>query len=316
MNILLTGATGYIGSYMVDYLSKDMSNTIIPLYRQLPDYFKNWKSKFEVVECDVTQLEDLTEKMPEKIDVVIHLAASNNVDTEQMPEKALIVNGIGTRNMLEVAREKGCKLFTYFSVLQVYGRYGKEAEGTITVDSPVVCVDDYALTHYVAEVYCRMYALRYNLNVDVVRVSNVFGCPIHPKIDRWSLVPGNLCLSAYKDSEVRLKSSGRQTRDFVSLQYVSKFVELLMKETTSGFNVYNLTSENTFSILEVAKMVQSCAESLLKREVPLVCETKYPLKSNQFLAKNNLLGALKREEVQRELSSEIEKTLKMLMEAE
>lgn len=315
MNILLTGAIGYIGSYMVDYLSKNTSNTIIPLCRKLPDYFRKWKSKFEVVECDVTQLEDLVKRVPEKIDVIIHLAASNNVDTEHMPEKGLIVNGIGTRNMLEIARERGCILFIYFSVVQVYGRYGKEVEGTITVNSPVVCVDDYALTHYVAEEYCRMYAFRYSLNIGVVRVSNVFGCPIHPKIDRWSLVPGNLCLSAYKDSEIRLKSSGRQTRDFVSLQYVSKFVEHLMKEATNGFNVYNLTSENIFSVLEVAKMVQSCAESLLKREVRLICETKYPLKSNQFLAKNNLLGALKREEVQRELLSEIEETLTMLMRA-
>lgn len=315
LNILLTGATGYIGSYTVHYLSRDTSNTIIPLCRRLPAHFRNWKSKFGVVECDVTQLQDLTEAVPEKIDVVIHLAASNNVDTEQMPEKALIVNGIGTRNMLEVARERGCKLFVYFSVVQVYGRYGKEAEGTITVDSPVACVDDYALTHYVGEVYCRMYALRYDLNIGVVRVSNVFGCPVHPKIDRWSLVPGNLCLSAYKDGEIRLKSSGKQRRDFVSLQYVSESVEHLMKEARSGFNVYNLASENTFSILEVAKMVQSRAGSLLKREVRLICETKYPLRPNQFLVRNNLLGALKREEVRRELSSEIEKTIKMLMEA-
>jgi len=50
---------------MISYLSKDMSNTIIPLCRKPPDYFKNWKSKFEVVQCDVTQLEDLNERMPD-----------------------------------------------------------------------------------------------------------------------------------------------------------------------------------------------------------------------------------------------------------
>ena len=118
MNILLTGAAGYIGSYLTAYLSKYTSDTIIPLCRKLPDYFENWRSKFELVECDVTNLDDSKERIPEKIDIIIHLAVFNDIDTEEMPEKALIVNGIGTRNMLEFAKERECKLFICFSVLQ------------------------------------------------------------------------------------------------------------------------------------------------------------------------------------------------------
>jgi len=308
MNILLSGATGYIGSYMVNYLSQYTPHTIIPLCRKLPNYFKDWRDKFKVVECDVTQLDDLKEKMPKEVDCIIHLAAFNNVRCSQEPKQALIVNGIGTRNMLEIAKDKKCKLFIYFSTLQVYG---KELEGNITVDSSVKCFDDYALTHYIAEEYCKMYALHYNLNVSVVRPSNIFGYPIHSKTNRWTLIPACLCMSAYKDNEIRLKGSGKQMRDFVSLYYVGKSIEYLVKEKKDGFNIYNLTSENTFSILEVAKMVQSCAELILKRQIPLICERKYPLEPNQFLAKNNLLGPPKREKVKRELLNEIKKILKM-----
>jgi len=310
MDILLTGATGYIGSYMTNYLSQYTHHTIIPLCRKLPNYFKSWKNKFEVVECDVTQLENLKEKLPKKIDIIIHLAAFNNVDTGQMPEKALIVNGIGTRNMLEIAKDKKCKLFIYFSTLQVYG---KELEGTITVDSPVKCFDDYAFTHYVAEGYCKLFSSRYDLNVNIVRPSNIFGCPMHPKINRWTLVPTSLCLSAYKQNKIILNSSGKQNRDLISLDFVSKCIKYLIEENNNGFNVYNLTSERLFSIIDVAKMVQSYSKLVLNKDIDLICKSKYPSEPNQFLAKNNLFGPLKREKVQRELLNEIKKTLKLIM---
>ena len=310
MKILLTGATGYIGSYLTKYLSKEASNEVIPLCKKLPDYFRDWKNELEVVECDITQLDDLKEKVPEEIDCIIHLAAFNDVLCSRKPEQALIVNGIGTRNMLEVAKEKRCQSFIYFSTLQVYG---KDLQGTITVDSPIKCVDDYAFTHYVAEEYCRLFSSRYDLNVSVARPSNVFGCPIHPKINRWTLVPTSLCLSAYEKNEIRLKSSGKQNRDFVSLKFISKCMESLIEENKSGFNVYNLTSETLFSIIEVAELVQSCAKSILNKNIKLICESEFPLESNHFLVRNNLLSPPNKEELRDELLNEIEKILNLLI---
>lgn len=310
MKILLTGATGYIGSYLTRYLSKETSNNdIIPLCRKLPEYFNDWRNEFGVIESDITHLSDLNEKIPEQIDCIIHLASFNDINSLKMPERALIVNGFGTRNVLEIAKERGCKSFIYFSTLQVYG---KELQGNFTVDSPIKCFDDYAFTHYVAEEYCRMFSSRYDLNVSVVRPSNVFGCPIHPKIDRWTLVPACLCLSAYNKTRIVLNSSGKQNRDFVSLDFVSRCIKHLTEENKIGFNVYNLTSEKLFSIIEVAKMVQSCSKSVLNRDVTLTCKSKYPLDSNQFLVRNNLLTPPNNEELRDELFNEIEKILKML----
>lgn len=311
MKILLSGAAGYIGSFLTRYLSKD--SKIIPLCRKLPDYFRDWGEKFEVVECDVLELDELKKRITEKIDYIIHLAAFNDVRCSQQPQQALIVNGIGTRNMLELAKERGCKLFIYFSTLQVYG---KELQRTLTVNSPIKCADDYAFTHYVAEGYCKMFSSLYNLNVSIVRPSNIFGCPLHAKIDRWSLVPACFCLSAYKKNKIRLKSSGKQNRDFVSLEFISKCIKFLIEENNSGFNVYNLTSENLFSIVELAKLVQSSAKSILNKDIELIRESRFPLEPNHFLAKNNLLRPLKKKEVQSDLSSEIEKTLKLLMEVD
>ena len=205
MNILLTGATGYIGSYMLNYLSKNTPIRIIPLCRKLPSYLSSWRNKFEVIECDVTKLDELKKEVPKDVDVIIHLAALNDVKSSKNPEQALIVNGLGTRNMLEIAKGTNCKNFIYFSVLQVYGR---ELNGTLTVDSPIKIENDYTFTHYVAEGYCRLYSSVHNLNANIIRLSYSFGCPVSPKVDRWTLIPECFCLTAYKKGEIRLKSSG------------------------------------------------------------------------------------------------------------
>ena len=159
-----------------------------------------------------------------------------------------------------------------------------------------------------------MHASRHNLNVSVLRLSNVFGCPVHRKINRWTLVPACFCLSAYEKNEIRLKSSGKQNRDFVSLEFISKCIESLIGNNKGGFNIYNFTSESLFSIFEVAKLVQSSAKSILNKNIELICESEMPLKSNQFLAKNNLFKPPTRDHVQDSLIGEINKILRMLIE--
>jgi len=315
MKILITGATGYIGSHLLRYLNKEHRNDLIPLCRKLPEHFIDWKNEFQVIEADVTNLNELTEKIKGQIDCIIHLAAYNDVNSSKFPDQALMVNGIGTRNMLEIAKQCKCKTFIYFSTLQVYG---KELHGTYTHETCPDCSDDYSLTHYIAEEYCRMFSLRYNLNVGIIRLSNGFGCPIHYKIDRWTLVPGSLCLSAFKEGRIVLKSSGKQNRDFVSLDYVSKCVDYLMKYGISGFNIYNITSEKLFSVMEIAEMVVSSAKTVLNRDVEITCESENPVHANKFLVKNNICETLfltkpyDKTRIRDELITEIEKIFEML----
>src|SRR3989338_3540959 len=152
MKILITGATGYIGSYLTEYLIKKGAAEIVPLCRQLPEYFKDWRNQFDVVECDVLKPESLKAKVSGPVDCIIHLAAFNDVECKEFPNQALMVNAVGTRNMLELACEIGCRSFIYGSTLQVYGQ---ELKGTVDINSPVCCNNDYALTHYIAERYCQ-----------------------------------------------------------------------------------------------------------------------------------------------------------------
>ena len=140
--ILITGANGYIGSYLIENFNKQ-DVEIILLVRKLPPHYEYWRENYEIIECDITELDKLRKKIKE-INYIIHLAAFNDVLTKIYPDKALIINGIGTRNILEIAKELECEFFIYFSTLQVYG---KELEGIISVESSINTHNDDALTH-------------------------------------------------------------------------------------------------------------------------------------------------------------------------
>ncbi|MFX0025179.1 MAG: NAD-dependent epimerase/dehydratase family protein [Candidatus Hermodarchaeota archaeon] len=305
--ILVTGANGYIGSYFVEnYKSREFS--IIPLVRELPNHFKKWKEQFQLIECDITNLEQLKKRVPE-VDYIIHLAAYNDVLTKIHPDKALLVNAIGTRNILEVAKEKECKHFIYFSTLQVYG---KELEGIITPESKIDTHNDYALTHYIAELYCKMFALHFGINVSILRPSNVFGAPVNININRWSLVPLCFCKSAFETSKIILTSSGKQNRDFIDLDQIIKSIDYLIKNYEEGYKIYNISSESTFSIAEVAEIVHTVALSQLNDNIELIIKGNLPHEANKFKVINNLLAPSNKEVIKDRLIQEITKIFKLL----
>lgn len=309
MTVLVTGSTGYIGSSLVEFLNEETDREIAVLCRDLPEYLADWQERFSVYRADVTEQERLHEIIGPEIDQIVHLAAYNDVDTDANPQKALLVNGFGTRAVLDAAAAAGCSNVVYFSTQKVYGY---NLQGTFTTQSPLGFQDDYGLTHAVGEQYCQMYSKTTDLATNVVRPSNVFGAPVHPQIDRWTLVPACFCQSIYEDRELRLRSSGRQQRDFVDLEFVAESVERLLTTAQSGYNAYNITSETQLSIYEVAEIVQAAAEDVLDEQVRLVKESDEPKSGNEFLVRNNLLHPPTEAQIRDRLSRESQEMIRML----
>jgi len=309
VNILITGASGFVGTYLIRHMEGVQNINITLLVRTLPQYLNKWKTKFNVIQCDILNYECLKHNVSSDIDAIIHIAAYNDVDTEADPLQALKVNTFGTRNILNLSMELGIEHVVYFSVLQVYGR---ELEGNYTTDSPVLCDNDYSLNHYAAEEYCRMYSTNYNISTSIIRLGYSFGCPIDIGIDRWSLVPESFCMSAYNSGKIILKSSGKISRDFIPLNYVSESIEYLLKSPNTGCTIYNLVTETTMTILEVAELVKKTGERVLNKRIDLVVESDTPIIQNDFLVKNNILGPLRKESVEKSMEIEVEKIFIML----
>jgi len=101
--ILVTGATGFIGTYLVDWLVKDGVDVVATGRRKDGEaYYK--KNGVPFVNLDITKAEEF-DKLPEGVDAVAHLAGLLSIDM-YTPRDYLMANALGTYNVLEYCRKK------------------------------------------------------------------------------------------------------------------------------------------------------------------------------------------------------------------
>ncbi len=123
MNILINGATGFLGSNFVKRLIPDVRiNKIFLFTRKSPPV--NVDSRIEYIQCDLDTIKDIVLK--EKIDVVVHLAAAMRSDNFM---KLYKVNVEGTSNVIEFCRRNCIRKLIFTSSVNVYlkhrGAYAK-----------------------------------------------------------------------------------------------------------------------------------------------------------------------------------------------
>jgi len=189
---------------------------------------------YSVIECDLTDREALEEKL--------------NIDFD--------------------LSKKNIKNFIYFSTFHVYGKHS----GDIDENTSLEPTNDYASTHLFAEYYLKQFFKTDNLQHTILRLTNSYGCPTFIDSDKWYLVLNDLVKSAYENKEIVLKSNGQAKRDFISMQDVAVIVKkLLIKEATN--EIYNLSSNQTFAVIELAELVKSEYTKRYKQEIKIVVNT-------------------------------------------
>lgn len=268
MNLLITGGLGYIGGRLAHYLENNREINVRLLARK-DSYIPKWAQNKTIV-GDVLDIASLKTAC-ENVDNVIHLAALNEIDSRKNPLEALRVNGEGTLNLINAAISNKVERIIYFSTFHVYGL---NASGNITEKTLPLPVNPYAITHHVSEDFIRMAVYKKELEGIILRLSNGFGYPAHPQINRWSLVVNNLCLQAVLNNKIVLKTSGRQYRDFITLTDVSRCVEHLLSLDCSKLDrehcVYNLGGGFSVSILDMAKLIKERCEEVLNMHPEIV----------------------------------------------
>ncbi len=266
--VLITGASGYVGGRIVRQLAQRPDISIragVNLQLKSPP---SW--------LDPTLLTHLDLMTPESLpaacygaDCIVHLASLNEIDSAQNPERALLVNGLGTLRLLQAAEKEGVSKFIYFSTAHVYGA---PLTGDISEKSLTRPVHPYAITHRVAEDFVLAAHDRNSLSGIVLRLSNSFGAPADPAVNRWSLLVNDLCRQAVTTKILSLKTSGLQRRDFITLEDVVRAVEhfLFLPASLCGDGLFNLGGENVIRVIDIAeKIAKRC--QVLFGYTPAIC---------------------------------------------
>jgi len=269
LKVLVTGGLGYLGGRVVEHLRYLQQHELRLLVRRVPEELRSWLHGTELWQGDLTQPETL-KGIGDGVDALVHLAALNEVACARDPVVALRVNVEGTLNLLE-SLGTSLRSAVYVSTFHVYGANGR---GVVTEQTAPAPVHPYAATHLIAEEYVGMYARTKGFNAAILRLSNGYGTPAHPLVDRWTLLVNNLCREAVEMQRLRLRSSGLQARDFVALEDAVRAIGLVLTDSSKQVTIYNVGGMATYTVSEVARTVQQAYEEL--RGVSISLERSEP----------------------------------------
>ena len=267
---LVTGAAGFIGSNLTDYLVKQ-GHQVVCVDNESADNEKfHWNGTTMNVSGDITDYKFMRNVF-NKVDYVFHLAAESRLQPAiENPIQAVHRNCVGTTVMLQCAREAGVKRFVYSSTSSGYGNNPYPNDET----QPDDCLNPYSASKVAGEKFCKMYYNLYGLETIVLRYFNVFG---HRSPTRGQYAPVIGIFRRQRDAgePLTLVGDGSQRRDFVHVQDVARanyLASILPLKNMAQFNghdytgeVFNVGSGKNYSIKEIADSISDNQINIPKR---------------------------------------------------
>ncbi len=167
MNILVTGATGFIGNALARRLLKDPGDKVFCLVRNNSRVRRLAEYPVQLIYGDITDLTALR-AIPERFDVVFHCAAF--VD-DRDPVRLHTVNVDGSRNIFQYALEKKVSRVVYLSSVAVVSG---NPQVPLTEDLPYAVTNHYGQSKREAEEIALQYRAK-GLKMAIIRPSMVYG---------------------------------------------------------------------------------------------------------------------------------------------
>lgn len=253
--ILVTGATGMLGSHLVELLLKKQAKLrIVKHERKIPNEIQN--KDIDVIQGDLTRIET-AKKAVKGMDYVFHLSAFTGGlgRTGIHPASTLTPNLIMDGNILEAAKDENIERFLYASCACIYPNSEEDLseENAWRGDPPKVHAS-YSWSKRMGEYQAIAHAKEYGMKLAIVRPSNSYGPrdTFDPQVSH--VIAALIIKSENKMNPFVLWGDGTQIREFIYAEDVAKGMLLAMEKYAIADPI-NLASGEYVSIEELANTI-------------------------------------------------------------
>lgn len=247
-NVIVTGATGFIGKALCEQLEKQNYN-VIPV---------------STLDGDIANTSVLAKYHGNNVIHVFHLAGLTFVPASwEKPDEFIKTNVLGTTSALEFCRLNNAGMTLVSAYL-----YGADVINPISEDTVPAPNNPYALSKKMAEDVCKFYAEYYHVNCSILRPFNVYGTGQGEHF----LIPS--IISQIKEgNEVKVKDL-EPKRDYI---HINDLVECLSQTIRlKGFAILNVGSGKSYSVKEVINLLMK------------VCGVNLPVHSENNVRRNEI----------------------------
>ena len=259
MNIILTGAAGFIGFHTTLALLKKKIN-VYGIDDLNPYYDVRLKKDRLAILKKYENFHFLKKKIEDKrihsffkkkyIDVIINLAAQAGVrHSLKNPYVYVESNILGQVNMLELAKKVEAKKFIYASSSSVYGG-NKKMPFSVSqrVDNPISL---YAATKKSSELVAECYSHLFNIKCIGLRFFTVYGPWGRPDMATFIFTKNII-----EGKTLQIFNYGKMERDFTYIDDIVQGILGALKKNISNHKVYNLGNSNPEVLLEFVELIE------------------------------------------------------------
>ena len=273
---LITGATGLIGSVLVDclikmnylYSAEFRTIAIAKNKERATERFGGYYGRrdFQFVSCDVN------DPLPDvgRIDYLIHAASNTHpLEYSSDPIGTIKTNVIGTNNLLDYAMRHQVKRFVFLSSVEIYGENKGELEAFSELDYGYLDCNQvrsgYPESKRVGESLCRAYESKYGMDVVIPRLCRVYG-PTMWLDDSKALA--QFIKSAVNCEDIVLKSKGNQYYSYIHVLDAVKAIFYIIDKGKRG-EAYNVSSKlSNIRLIDLANKLAKISGKKVVFEIP------------------------------------------------
>lgn len=254
--LLITGATGFLGSHMLSYCQAIL-NDIELFATDIKPVAANL-SKHRYYQINLNNAKDVQEMIDScKPDYVIHFAS---LIAEKSLANLFQVNVLGTENLYEALgkyrKSKNVRVIQ-ISTAAVYGVVSQD-DLPVTEKHIPRPISGYAISKLAQEHLAWMNCQKYDLPVIIARIFNIVGLDQSPNLVPMTFITQLQNVKKKLSDHIKIGNATTR-RDFVDVRDVMTALIALLEYGISG-EIYNIASGNDVSINEVLEMLQEIGE--------------------------------------------------------